>query len=749
MRSNTLLRHWMRYLLLAGAIVCVLILYGAIPFVAMPTLGQAVMMMGFAESFAKESFLSVYSQYFGYPTPSPLVMGLPVAYPAGFLIRIGIHASDAYSTMAAVYLILAFFGGFLLCRMLGLDTVFSTLMSVLWLSIPVIWGHSGYSSLSFGLALIPFYMFLAWKLFISPSTSTRYKVAYYIIYICFCIVSVFMDGYSFMMFVVGASFLGVYVFIYIPEFRRQLALHAFPVHIVGFGIATLLYKTYVGSLFGADQLDLFRGWGLDLTFIIIPTKGVHLLWDILGLSIPRSSEQFFGDASVWITTFSFPLIIVGLLSWWRVKSKNRLAYAFIILSLLSFYLAMGPSIKINATKPEPTMGPLMPAELALAPTGNAFLYEHVPGFYNMRATYRWSALMCFSFWVLLAMQIGILRSQRSKLIMYFILMGLVISNMPHIQSQWAGYINNREGFYQIDIDLVTPLSHDLKEGELVAFLPYRNDFLVNYLAPKLKIRTYNVGQDKQLIIAREHWPDILRQFQKETVDNKFSDRVLLLLARNEADAVILPYIDMLWAAHFWPTPTKFKEEMAPVVAELLATGFVTVQERDYYAVVRIAPDFDDELKSGELEEMILGQSFSRPNESVNMRHESTAGVFLLSEWHDIESWSGVPTRWMQSDSSLVIFSPDNRTANLSLRALSFYRPRTLEIYSGEGLVESISVPSTGFIDVTTPIILFKGANNVRFHVLEGCERPCDIKELNNPDNRCLSIAEQNVTIGYS
>jgi len=30
-----------------------------------------------------------------------------------------------------------------------------------------------------------------------------------------------------------------------------------------------------------------------------------------------------------------------------------------------------------------------------------------------------------------------------------------------------------------------------------------------------------------------------------------------------------------------------------------------------------------------------------------------------------------------------------------------------------------------------PISLRKGANNVRFHVLEGCERPRDVSEMNN------------------
>jgi len=101
---------------------------------------------------------------------------------------------------------------------------------------------------------------------------------------------------------------------------------------------------------------------------------------------------------------------------------------------------------------------------------------------------------------------------------------------------------------------------------------------------------------------------------------------------------------------------------------------------------------------------------------------------------------------MQSDATLAVFSPDNRTASMTLRALSFHRPRTLEIYAGEEVAARLSVPSAEFKNVTVSIPLMNGTNTVRLHVPEGCERPCDIKELNNPDQRCLSIAVQNMTI---
>jgi len=120
-------------------------------------------------------------------------------------------------------------------------------------------------------------------------------------------------------------------------------------------------------------------------------------------------------------------------------------------------------------------------------------------------------------------------------------------------------------------------------------------------------------------------------------------------------------------------------------------------------------------------------------------------ILLAKGWHGLELWNGVSTRWMQSNATLAIFLPENSTRILNLRALSFYRPRTLEIYVGDDLAARIAVP-VDFIEVNVPVRLAKGTNTVRLHVPEGCERPCDIIRLNNSDSRCLSIALQNVTI---
>ncbi|SHJ01087.1 hypothetical protein [Desulfofundulus thermosubterraneus] len=606
--------NWKAIAVFMLALAFVLFLHGAVPFVAVPTLGQAVAATGYSQSFVNESLFSIYAKNFGLPDPAPALCGLVVLYPAGFLIAAGLHPADAYAAMAALWLAVSFFGAWRIGLMFGLRAPLAAVGAVLWMSMPVVWAHACYSMLSLGIGLLSFYFWAALRIFTLLPTDRVDAICSAALYVAVCLIAIFMDGYSFMMFAVGSSLLAAYVFIRFAERRRHLLVFAFPLHVVGLGLAYALYAVYVGKpQFEPAPLDFFRGWGVDLTFLAIPTKGMHWLWDALGLSMPRSDREFFGDASVWMTTFSIPVILVGLVAWWCTRRKTKLAAGFLLVALFGFYMSLGPSLKVNSVKPH-EMGPLMPAELAVAPTGSAWLSENLPGFKNMRAAYRWSALGVFGFWALIVLLIA--RMDRRAQVWGFALLSLlIVSNLPLPEKQWIEKVNNREMFFRIDADLVDDMKKVLYQGELVAFLPYRNDFLVNYLASRLNIRTYNIGGDKNLVEARKHWPLTMRTFQMGRVNSGFSNRVLLLLVRREADTVVLPYIDMLWAAHAWPAPLKYKQELESIIRELAKSGYVHIEEREHYAIVRLSSKYVQSSSLYNLERDILKIHVFRFDES--------------------------------------------------------------------------------------------------------------------------------------
>lgn len=392
----------------ALALAFCLVLHGAVPFILTPTLGQAVWTAGFAKSFLNNSVFSIYAHNIGAPEPAAIAFGLSGAWLSAVFMKIGLHAPDAYSAMIATWLCVAFCSAYGIARHFSVNPMLSILAAFCWLTMPVTWAHAGYSMLSTGIALIPFYLLFPIKVFSWNGNDAEHAAhsprIWLLLYPIVCVISIFMDGYSFMMFAAGASILGVWMFLSgNAVVKKHLLSISFPVHFVGFAIAYVLFALYIGkSGFSASPIDFFRGWGVDLSFLMIPTRGMHWLPDLIGWSVQRSADRYFGDASVWITSFSLPLIIGAIWSMFAGVRKQGIIVALVLVTLFGFYMSLGPSLKFNSVKPEGTnLGPLMAEEYAIAPTGSAILSKNVPGFKNMRASYRWGALGVFGAWSLL------------------------------------------------------------------------------------------------------------------------------------------------------------------------------------------------------------------------------------------------------------------------------------------------------------------------------------------------------------
>lgn len=572
----------------------VLSLYGAIPFLMMPTLSTAVWTIGFSQAFLNQSLLSIYAYNFGFPHPAAIAFGLAGAYSCALLMALGFPAGDAYSMMFVVWLALAFWGAYRLGLALGLTEMVALLAAVLWLSLPIVYRHVTYSMLALGIALLPFYFWASIRLFYLAEAKQPQNFFYTLLgYSLTCLIAVFMDGYSFMMFAVGSSILATYLFFRVKEKRTYFLKFAFPLHFLAFGLAVLCYTLYVAKLsYPHSSLDYFRAYGVDLSFLLQPAGGVYSLLDRLHFSIDRSSSQFFGSQILWETTFSLPFILLGGIAWWKTRKKNVLATGLLLISIFGLWMAMGPSVKINSTKPYPMFWK-MPRQYASLPTGNAFLSKYLPGFQDMRETYRWMALSLLGLWILQLIffaQIQKSSRYRSNKAVIISLIVLILATLPHIHATWYHYLLCRKNFYRIDQALISPLSSDLTKGNKVAFLPYCNDYLINYLAARLQIRTYNIGGDKNLDETRHYWPSIMRQFIPYYVGPLFAHRVLLLLATGQADAIVLPYTSMFWGVEEWSS-LVFRGAVEPVIESLEKLPWVDVQKRKYYAVVKLKPIF--------------------------------------------------------------------------------------------------------------------------------------------------------------
>jgi hypothetical protein len=302
----------------------------------------------------------------------------------------------------------------------------------------------------------------------------------------------------------------------------------------------------------------------------------------------------------------------------------------------------------------------MAPEFAIAPTGNGWISEMVPGFDAMRASYRWSALGIFAMWLLIIIFISTLEKHVQK--KWLILLSLVlIFNLPNLDKKLSSATYNRTMFQQIDQELIPELRQRIKPNETVVFLPWGNDFFANYLAPKAGFRTFNVGGDKNLEIARSFWPAQILSLGSEIVGNEVIPFASFLID-GTADVIVLPYFDMLGAIHFWPCSQGRKMERSclperraqiePLLRDLRLLTYVEVVDTDLFATIKLRPEYSSQAMRSALMSNLLG-GLSYPFE-VNSESAQNVSLLLYSGWHQLED-SHV---WSRGQANLRLVSPE-------------------------------------------------------------------------------------------
>lgn len=751
-----------------AAVAWVLLLHGAVPYFMTPTLAQAVWATGFAKSFANGPLLNIYAHDFGLPNSAAIAFGLAGAWPASLLIRLGLHPADSYAGMAAFWLLLAFYSAYRISRSCGIGRSLSILSALTWMSMPIIWAHAGYSMLSLGIALLPYYFLQALKLS-QPGRTAAAVIWAGLQYFLATFFSVFMDGYTFVMFAIGSSILFCYVFFIKPSERRHILSIVLPVHIGCFALAYLAYITYIGkNSFDNVSVDFFRGWGLDLSFAFIPTKGIFWLLDAAGFSLKRTNEEYFGDGSVWETTFSLPIVVAGLLAWWQIRRRRVLATGFMLIALFGFFMALGPSLKIDSTKPADlqTSSPgelsaLMPAEFAIGPTGSAWLSENLPGFSSMRASYRWSALGVFALWAVVVIWSGSSRTSVTVSAVTFLL--ITALNVPPLPGRYRALLNNRLQFNQIDQDLQERFLRNIRLGEVVAFAPWGNDFIANYLAPSVGFRTFNIGGDKNLLDAFSNWPLAMRALGDD-LDTEDTDDISEMLLDNHAGAVVVPYFHMLWSPHLWPCagwttvglseeaqsaferipgfscPDKRRSELRPVIQELKSLPYLDVSDNKFFATIRMRSEFIGESSRVALLNAVLGHVHFPIEFGASLKKSS----FILKDgWYSVEK----ELVWSRSAAKLVLPVPsgcDERKclAVLHFRAFGASAERPVSVSfstgsTGESWNETIISTTAEDDEISVPLNEKRGYEEISI-VVPDATSPREI--AGSADGRTLGIA---------
>lgn len=566
---------------LAGVVLfpLVLITNGAIPGYMSPTTAQVFWLLGFSKSFA--NFGSLYAHNFGFPEPAAISFGMSAALPAAVLLKIGVSPANAYAAVFAAWLAVAFTGAFFFARYIGVGRPASLLSAAIWCTFPIVWQNNSFSTLALGISLLPLYHLSAMNV-VFGRLSIISSLSLFIT----SFISVFMDGYTFMMFASGLSIIFLCKTI---RDRKNLDFYLRAIAIsFSFVTSYMAYALYEKTTsFNAEQIDFFRGWGASLEFFFVPTAGILAAPDFLGLSVSRVQDDYFGDASTFISTFCAGIALVAIYGVVVLKERKFLSIVFGLIAAAGFYMALGPTVKFLTYRPA-GVSQLMPASYGWFETGNAWISEYLPGFKNIRASYRWTALGMFGAW---AVFMVILASGKlSTNVRAALLVLLLVFNIPSDQ-QLHAYTHFRRVVNEVTAEVASWKPH-FRHGETVAFLPYGNDFLINYIASELDIRTYNIGGDKNLAAAMANWPDEMTNVGQGEITPEFSIKVKAFLESGKADAIVLPYIDLLGAAHEWPAPNDREKELSPIAKSLDAEDRYDAVFTQNYAIIRLAHGLD-------------------------------------------------------------------------------------------------------------------------------------------------------------
>lgn len=598
--------------ILAILYFCTLYLNSSIPFLQATSMHLVHWEGGFAQSIANHSLFYPYATNFGLPFPAPISFGLSAVWPMSVLIRLGIPIVDSYTLINALWLLVAFYGAYSLARYFGNNFIISGLGASLWLCLPLVRCHQGgYGALALGFALLPWYFYSALIFFFPKrdalfSTSQKNtnvcknvkriefnkanhnskRVIKKILFLFFTsLTSIFMDGYSFVLFFMSAIFIWIFA-VYSYGLTKKIVAPTL-IYFTCFICSAVMYKLYAYGLplphFSSSFLATF---GLDIKLWLMPLRGLFALADYFNLSASIGNKPYWGDLSK-SYVFALPLILSGIWGLWRLH-KQKFAYLLICLGIIAFWLALGPIVKYDDLIPPDLVGKgslLQWEKTDNLRTGNAWVCK-VPVISTMRAAYRWCALTILIFWILTLLGCCTI----NKKIASSLLIIELLLFMPPLRSM-SGGTTMRNWNIAFENGVVPLVGENVKSGEVVTFIPYFNDFYVNYLSALINFKTYNTGGDKNWEYARQAWPHDLKNLPMGKYDSQV---IRNLLKDNSTDVVIVPFFSAY--PMYWPLPPSQytnRDKIRESLRELQDTGEFTVVETPFFGIVRKAPSGHD------------------------------------------------------------------------------------------------------------------------------------------------------------
>lgn len=536
------------------AAVLVLMVHGFAPGMA-PVPLTASFAVGAIDCLRDQGWSSLHSwcMSVGLPVGEPRLTGLPEVY-AGWVVSYlpGFTPWRAHQLTMALMDLGGLSGSLLLLRRWSVARWIAIPAAVSYAIAPNVIVLNGFPYTFEGYLALPL---LVWAALVSlDRLMARRWVSGVLIALAVSLFTAFTDGYVFfgLGLLVGVLAVGRAV-----QHRRAPlpGLIALAVWIAALGTAALTYVSYVpGHAYETDVgINLFEELGADVVGLVLPSvrflapslfPGVVPAYSYWGINVSPPTYYLGAVAGA---------LILGLIIFWlrRRWTASREGSALplresevawlLVAGAIAVVLSFGPTLKIG------DMADGLHGSVFPLPTG--WLYEHAPGFSDIRASNRWLIPARLAVVLGAAVALGRLWSGWAKhrpwravaLAVLVALCALDIAPNPMSIVRERSLSEQKMG--ELRSQYLPEARKLLHPGERVLFLPSGNDFLANYLVPLTDTTSYNVGGDKNYYLSTAAWPADVKTAQQSYGQEHAADTICSVL-EHDANAVVLMHETM-------------------------------------------------------------------------------------------------------------------------------------------------------------------------------------------------------------
>ncbi len=602
-----------RWIALFCLLLGLLVLHGTLPLIDGPAFIVQNSFSGRAMClFESPKLLDLTCIRLGYPIGSRSIQGYPIIFIIAVLHKyVGVTFVDGIQTLYSLFICLGALSLVWWVRKLSGSNLAGITSALLYYTSNFMLRNASLPALYPGLLLFPFYVVSSLVLLQSiyqAMTTFNIRRIVPLAALQFLIMefAILISGYSYAITVTTISIFCVAAFIYslwkIRALDRNWLLVVFLYGLLlllpGYVYKLLVFKTDVQS----PSLDFFRGQGIDLITLLVPTQNL-LFAKLLHFGPTQwNAIAFYGNGgNVNLNYLGYFTTLVGvaamIFAFFKRSFNRNLILTLTFVFLVGFTLSLGPSLKINDTRPLGAVAKrpwFMPAKEATLSLPSEVLFT-LPVISAMRYTYRWQLMSRFALAALVGFSIaGLLRHRKYFAITMCVIM--VFENLPSsVLDLGKTALRNRAIREQFISEVATPLVSYI-ENKRVLFLPSSNDYLATIIAPFTHSYSYNLGFDKELNRVQPLQPSQIIEDEVLFGRNALSPKdVCRLFKKGLVDKVVFTYFSLSVDAWNWPPPQDRIDTYRQKVANLHLNEFLglTTSEEPFFMVVSSDPSSSD------------------------------------------------------------------------------------------------------------------------------------------------------------